>query len=138
VSDATVTEGQSGSTAAVPVLGDTIGEPDETFRFVLTGAANATLADAEGQRLLRPRDVSTRDRRSLSSRREPALAAWRLVLGTCASLGLGAVASAAPVRLVDQAPVAVSIVAPGVVLVDFGRVAFGNVRLARRPARRGR
>jgi len=64
------------------------------------------------------------------SRHDPALAAWCLVLGTCASLGLGAVASAAPVRLVDQAPITVSIVAPGVVLVDFGRVAFGNVRLS--------
>jgi hypothetical protein len=102
VSDATVTEGQSGSTSAtftvsltpaptttatvayttangtagsgsdytatsgtltfdpgttqlgvaVPVLGDTIAEPDETFRFVLTGATNATLADAEGLGLI--------------------------------------------------------------------------------------
>jgi hypothetical protein len=43
---------------------------------------------------------------------------------------LVAAASAAPVRLVDQAPVAVSVIAPGVVLVDFGRVAFGNLRLA--------
>jgi hypothetical protein len=41
-----------------------------------------------------------------------------------------AAASAAPVKLVDQAPVAVTDVAPGVLLVDFGRVAFGNVRLS--------
>ena len=38
-------------------------------------------------------------------------------------------ASAAPVRLVQQPPAAVTTVAPGVVLVDFGRVAFGNLRL---------
>ncbi len=37
---------------------------------------------------------------------------------------------AAPVHLVEEAPVQVSTVAPGVFLVDFGRVAFGNVRLA--------
>ena len=35
----------------------------------------------------------------------------------------------APTRLVDEPPVLVSAVAPGVVLVDFGRVAFGNLRL---------
>ena len=35
----------------------------------------------------------------------------------------------APTRLVDEAPVLVSAVAPGVVLVDFGRVAFGNLRV---------
>jgi alpha-L-rhamnosidase len=36
---------------------------------------------------------------------------------------------AAPVHLVDQAPVQISTVVPGVVLVDFGRVAYGNLRL---------
>lgn len=36
---------------------------------------------------------------------------------------------AAPVRLVDEAPVAITTVAPGVVLVDFGRVAFGNLQI---------
>jgi alpha-L-rhamnosidase len=35
--------------------------------------------------------------------------------------------SAAPVHLVDQSPVQISLVAPGVYLVDFGRVAFGNL-----------
>jgi hypothetical protein len=35
----------------------------------------------------------------------------------------------APTHLVDEAPVAVSSPAPGVTLVDFGRVAFGNLRL---------
>ena len=37
---------------AVPVLGDTIAEPDETFRFLLTGATNAALAHAEGLGLI--------------------------------------------------------------------------------------
>jgi hypothetical protein len=37
-------------------------------------------------------------------------------------------AAAAPVRLVAQAPVRISKAAPGVMLVDFGRVAFGNLR----------
>ncbi len=35
----------------------------------------------------------------------------------------------APVHLVDEAPVEIKTVAPGVLLVDFGRVAFGNLRL---------
>jgi hypothetical protein len=47
--------------------------------------------------------------------------------GLC--LSLGAAASAAPVRLVEQEPTAVRTLAPGVVQVDFGRVAFGNLRL---------
>jgi alpha-L-rhamnosidase len=53
------------------------------------------------------------------------------VLGfLCGCLVLAAPqAPAAPVRIVAQAPVAVSAVAPGAVLVDFGRVAFGNLRL---------
>jgi hypothetical protein len=36
---------------------------------------------------------------------------------------------AAPIHLVEQAPVAISKIAPGVFLVDFGRVAFGNLSL---------
>ena len=35
---------------------------------------------------------------------------------------------AAPVHLVPETPVAISNVAPGVILVDFGRVAFGNLK----------
>ena len=38
-------------------------------------------------------------------------------------------AGAAPVALVEQPPARISHVAAGVVLVDFGRVAFGNLRL---------
>lgn len=38
-------------------------------------------------------------------------------------------AFAAPVHLVEEAPVKVTPVAPGTYLVDFGRVAFGNVQL---------
>ena len=37
---------------------------------------------------------------------------------------------AASVHLVEQAPVKISEVAPGVFLVDFGRVAFGNLSLS--------
>lgn len=36
---------------------------------------------------------------------------------------------AAPVHLVDQAPVKITTAAPGVLLVDFGRVAYGNLQL---------
>jgi hypothetical protein len=52
------------------------------------------------------------------------LAAWVGIV----AIGAGA-AAAAPVKLVTQAPVSLSPVAPGVVLVDFGRVAFGNLRV---------
>ena len=38
-------------------------------------------------------------------------------------------ASAAPVHLVTERPVQITTVAPGVVLVDFGRVAFGNLQV---------
>ncbi len=36
---------------------------------------------------------------------------------------------AAPVHLVDQPPVKITTAAPGVLLVDFGRVAYGNLQL---------
>ena len=52
--------------------------------------------------------------------------ALRLIGFFCA---LAPALSAAPTHLVDQAPVAITRVAPGVHLVDFGRVAFGNLRL---------
>jgi len=39
-------------------------------------------------------------------------------------------AHAAPVQLVDEKPVTITTVAPGVHLVEFGRVSFGNLRLA--------
>ena len=42
---------------------------------------------------------------------------------------LPVLAQAAPVHLVDEAPVKISTAAPGIFLVDFGRVAFGNLRL---------
>ncbi len=38
-------------------------------------------------------------------------------------------ASGAPVHLVEQLPVQISKVTPGVMLIDFGRVAFGNLLL---------
>lgn len=40
---------------------------------------------------------------------------------------------AAPVGLVEEAPVKITTVAPGVTLVDFGRVAFGNLRFPSPP-----
>jgi hypothetical protein len=39
-------------------------------------------------------------------------------------------ADAAPTHLVEEKPVQITTVAPGVVLVDFGKVAFGNLRLS--------
>jgi len=45
------------------------------------------------------------------------------------SLACLGVLQGAPVKLVEQAPVAVTTPAPGVVLVDFGKVAFGNVEI---------
>jgi hypothetical protein len=43
-------------------------------------------------------------------------------------LWVESIAIAAPVHLVLQPPVVITKVAPGVILVDFGRVAFGNIR----------
>lgn len=53
----------------------------------------------------------------------------RRLVGGVALVAAAVVACAAPVRLVDEEPVAIKQVAPGVLLVDFGRVAFGNLRL---------
>lgn len=39
-------------------------------------------------------------------------------------------ARSAPVQLVEEPPAQITTVAPGVMLVDFGRVAYGNLRLA--------
>jgi hypothetical protein len=38
--------------------------------------------------------------------------------------------TAAPVKLVQQPPIALTNITPNIVLVDFGRVAFGNLRLS--------
>lgn len=46
-----------------------------------------------------------------------------------AILSLGASAFSAPVHLVDEAPVSIQRIDSNVVLVDFGRVAFGNIQL---------
>jgi len=40
--------GQTSKTVNVPVVGDTIDETNETFRLNLSGATNATIADAQG------------------------------------------------------------------------------------------
>ena len=42
---------------------------------------------------------------------------------------IAGLAHAAPVHLVEQAPVSINTVKPGIVLVDFGKVAFGNIKL---------
>ncbi len=44
-------------------------------------------------------------------------------------LATGQVAHSAPVHLVPEPPVQITSVAPNVFLIDFGRVAFGNLRL---------
>jgi alpha-L-rhamnosidase len=54
--------------------------------------------------------------------------AGRLGLWLGVILSAALTGSAAPVKLFDQAPIQITNVAPGVVLVDFGRVAFGNLR----------
>jgi len=60
--------------------------------------------------------------------RQSAMVSWA-ALGLALPAGL----SAAPVHLVDQSPESWTSIAPGVILVDFGRVAFGNVRLVPPP-----
>lgn len=62
--------------------------------------------------------------------RPPSFRRWtRSVALIALVLGAGPVARSAPVHLVEEAPVKITRVAPGVTLVDFGRVAFGNLRL---------
>ncbi len=46
-----------------------------------------------------------------------------------AMLGSATGQNAAAIHLVEQAPVGISKIAPGMFLVDFGRVAFGNISL---------
>ncbi len=48
---------------------------------------------------------------------------------SCSLIYISGPVFAAPVHLVDQTPVNVSTVAPGVILIDFGKVAFGNLVL---------
>jgi hypothetical protein len=45
------------------------------------------------------------------------------------TIALAAACIAAPVHLVDEAPVSITQVKPDVILVDFGRVSFGNIHL---------
>jgi alpha-L-rhamnosidase len=44
-------------------------------------------------------------------------------------IALAAACVAAPVHLVDEAPVSITQVKPDVILIDFGRVSFGNIHL---------
>jgi hypothetical protein len=55
-----------------------------------------------------------------------------------ALLALAGGAGGAPVHLVDEAPVTITSPAPGLTLVDFGRVAFGNLRFLPPPAASGK
>jgi len=45
----TFSQGQGSKTVAVPIVGDQLAEPDETFTFTLTRATNATLGDPASQ-----------------------------------------------------------------------------------------
>jgi alpha-L-rhamnosidase len=45
------------------------------------------------------------------------------------TFALATVCTAAPVHLVDEAPVSITRVKPDVILIDFGRVSFGNIHL---------
>lgn len=56
----------------------------------------------------------------------------KVIISTLLILWNTVAAFSAPVHLVDEVPVEIRTVAPGVFLVDFGRVAFGNLRLAGR------
>jgi len=51
------------------------------------------------------------------------------VLAIQSSLLLAVTGHSAPVSLVEQSPVKITKVAPDVILVDFGRVAFGNLQI---------
>lgn len=55
----------------------------------------------------------------------------------CLSPGFINRTAAAPIHLVGQPPVFITNVAPGVILADFGRVAFGNVQLTPPPGATG-
>ncbi len=61
------------------------------------------------------------------------MSAFQSVILLSLGLALAVPGHAAPVHLVEEAPVKISSVAPGVVLVDFGRVAFGNLRFPSPP-----
>jgi len=45
------------------------------------------------------------------------------------TFALAAACTAAPVRLVDEAPVSITRVKPDLIRIDFGRVSFGNIQL---------
>ena len=47
----------------------------------------------------------------------------------CILIAFSAAVLAAPVHLVDEAPVSIQRINPDIILVDFGRVSFGNIQL---------
>ena len=48
--------GQTAKTVAVPVKGDLLDEPDETFKLILSGPVNATLAVTQGAGVIKDND----------------------------------------------------------------------------------
>ena len=46
------------------------------------------------------------------------------------TFALAAACTAAPVRLVDEAPVSITRVKPDVIFIDLGRLSLGNIQLA--------
>lgn len=59
---------------------------------------------------------------------------WKIVVFV---LAVGLAAGAAPVKLVQQDPVSVAKLTDGTYLLDFGRVAFGNLLIQARPGETG-
>jgi len=53
----TFTPGQTSKTISVPVIGETMDEPDETFYVNLSGATRATIADSQGRGTIRDNDA---------------------------------------------------------------------------------
>lgn len=72
-------------------------------------------------------------RRRLESQKPPVFLIKNPILSSALVLLTAAASPAAPVHLVDEAPVEIRSVAPGVFLVDFGCVAFGNLRVTPPP-----
>ena len=95
-------------------------------------ASNRGARDRTGSHMIDSTRVSGAGRRAIvrpPGRRGAGLL-FAVALATLApTILLGVVARAAPVQLVDEAPVGITTPATGVLLVDFGRVAFGNLSL---------
>ncbi|MGH9345441.1 MAG: family 78 glycoside hydrolase catalytic domain, partial [Terriglobia bacterium] len=80
--------------------------------------------------------VDSGTRAALRQCRDHAASVIRLTLLAVVA-GVGLRAGAAPVKLVEQNPVSVVKLPDGAYLLDFGRVAFGNLLLAPEPGSKG-